>query len=223
VNDIHDLLARAATESPLPPSVIDADLGRGRRALRLRRARRVAGPLAIASVGAAAITTAALNKPQPSGPLHAVVQSPLPSHLRTTGPTPPAEAIRLVAYTGGQPSGYRVAYVPAGWEIQGADPFAMTLAPQGFADQQPASFVGKLVVMLRSRDDTGTPGGTPVPVGGRTGYLNHTEGIVVLTYQDSAAHWIQLQVPPTLHWSDSDVTKFGAGVEITGDAVPGRG
>lgn len=223
MNDIHDLLARAATESPLPPSVIDADLGRGRRALRLRRARRVAGPLAIASVGAAAITTAALNKPQPSGPLHAVVQSPLPSHLRTTGPTPPAEAIRLVAYTGGQPSGYRVAYVPAGWEIQGADPFAMTIAPYDFPDQQPASFAGKLIVMSQSADATGTPGGTPRPIGKHTGYLLHTEGIVVCTFQDETGTWLQLQVPPSLHWSDDEVVQFAEGVQVTGDEKPSHG
>jgi hypothetical protein len=99
----------------------------------------------------------------------------------------------------------------------------MTIAPKGFADQQPDSFVGKLLVMLQSSDAPATPEGTPRPVGKGTGYLFHTEGIVVLTYQDSAKHWIQLQVPPTLHWSDDDIAAFGAGVEVTKDAVAGRG
>ncbi|HUP99261.1 MAG TPA: hypothetical protein VM093_02260, partial [Aeromicrobium sp.] len=134
-----------------------------------------------------------------------------------------AQAVRLVAYSGKQPSGYRVAYLPAGWEIQGADPFAMTIAPYDFPDQQPASFVGKLVVMSQSSDATGTPGGTPRPVGKRTGYVLHTEGIVVCTFQDTTGTWIQLQVPPSLRWTDDDVVRFAEGVEVTGDQQPTRG
>jgi hypothetical protein len=222
VNDLHDLLADVATETPVSATAVEADLVRGRRALHHRRARRVAGPLAVATAGATVIgLTLTENPPQP-GP-QAVVQGPLPSHAPTSRATDPSQGIRLVAYTGQQPSGYRVAYVPDGWEIQGANAFAMTIAPVGFGDQQPDSFVGKLLVMLRSVDDTGTPAGIARPVGTGIGYLNHTEGIVVLTYQDAAKHWIQLQVPPSLHWSDDDVAKFGAGVEITRDAVPGRG
>jgi hypothetical protein len=222
VTDIHDLLGRAATEVPVSAHTVDADVLRGRRALGTRRARRVATPLAIATVGATAVTLGQLDTKPTPGPTHAVVHSPLP----TQGAESPASAappVRLVAYTGQQPSGYRVAYVPAGWEIQGADPFAMTIAPIGFADQQPASFVGKLIVMLRSADDTGTPRGEARPVGHGTGYLIHTEGIVVLTYQDAAKHWLQLQVPPSLRWSDDDAAAFGAGVEVTKDAEPGRG
>ena len=219
MNDLKALLDLAAGDGhPLAGSP-DDDLARGRRALRRHRVRLTATPLALATIGA---TVIAIGQ-KPDGPLppqHAVVHSPLPRSTSAPVTTP---AVRLVAYTGEQPSGYRVASVPAGWEIQGADPFAMTIAPIGFADQHPASFVGKLVVMLRSADDTGTPAGTARPVGKGTGYLNHTEGIVVLTYQDSAGHWIQLQVPPSLHWSDDDVAAFGAGVEITRDAAPGRG
>jgi hypothetical protein len=220
MNDIHDLLGDMAVETPVPPTMVEADILRGRRALRHRRARRVAGPLAVATVGATAIGVTLMDNPPQRGPQHAVVHSPLPQRVPSSRPAP---GIKLVAYTGQQPSGYRVAYVPDGWEIQGANPFAMTIAPVGFGDQQPDSFVGKLLVMLRSADDTGTPAGSARPVGTGTGYLNHTEGIVVLTYQDAAKHWIQLQVPPSLHWSDDDVAKFGAGVEITRDAEPGRG
>jgi hypothetical protein len=218
VNDIHDLLDHAAGDVDLSPRSADDDLLRGRRALRRRRARLTATPLALVTAGATVITLG--QRPDVPPTRHAVLHSPIPAqHPRIN----PIIAVRLVAYTGQQPSGYRVAYVPDGWEIQGANPFAMTIAPVGFADQQPDSFVGKLLVMLRSTDDTGTPAGSARPVGTGTGYLNHTEGIVVLTYQDAAKHWIQLQVPPSLHGSDDDVAKFGAGVEITRDAVPGRG
>jgi hypothetical protein len=222
VNDIKALLDVAAghdTTAQVSTSTADHDLLRGRRALRRQHARNLALPLGLATVfGAVLVTGDQLGSPPPSQ--HAVLRSPLAT------PPPrinPIGGVRLVAYAGQQPSGYRVAYVPEGWEIQGANPFAMTIAPVGFADQHPDSFVGKLVVMLQSRDATGTPQGDQVQVGHGTGYLSHQEGIVVLTYQDDAKHWIQLQVPPTLHWADKDVAKFGAGVEVTRDAEPGRG
>jgi hypothetical protein len=222
MNDIKGLLDRAAGDVRTPPGAAEDDLLRGRRALRRHRARELAMPLGLATVFGTVVAVGARPDATPQQQ-HAVVQSPLPTTVRPSSAPGSAPSVRLVAYTGEQPSGYRVAYVPDGWEIQGADPFAMTIAPIGFADQHPASFVGKLVVMLRSADDTGTPAGTPRRVGKGTGYLNRTEGIVVLTYQDSAQHWIQLQVPPSLHWSDDDVAAFGAGVEITRDAAPGRG
>jgi hypothetical protein len=131
--------------------------------------------------------------------------------------------VRLVAFGGSQPSGYRVAYLPAGWEIQGADPFAMTIARIGDPDRHPGSFTGKLVVMLRSSDATGTPPGDPVRVGGRTGYLSHDEETAALTYQDARGHWVVVQVPPSLKWTDEQIARFGSGVEVTRDAEPGVG
>ena len=219
MTDLRTLLSYAADEIEPAPGTVDADLVRGRRALRRRHAQRTAAPLLLVTAGAAAFAVMQGTDPA-RPPLHAVLHSPLPVPRITA---PAATGIRLVAYTGQQPSGYRVAYVPAGWEVQGANAFAMTIAPKGFADQQPDSFVGKLLVMLQSSDAPATPEGTPRPVGTGTGYLRHTEGIVVLTYQDSAKHWVQLQVPPTLHWSDDDVAAFAAGVEVTKDAVAGRG
>jgi hypothetical protein len=221
VNDIHDLLDRAAGDVDPSPRGADDDVLRGRRALRRRRVRHVAGPLAIATVGATALGITLLDtRPPQTGPQHAVLHRPLPTPAPRINPT---LAIRLVAYTGQQPAGYRVASVPEGWEIQGADPFALTIAPKGFPDQQYQSFVGKLVVMSQSSDATGTPGGTPRPIGKYTGYVLHTEGIVVCTFQDDTGSWIQLQVPPSLHWSDDDVVRFAEGVEVTGDQQPARG
>ena len=212
MNDIHDLLDRAAGDVDQSPRSADDDLLRGRRALRRRRARLTATPLALVTIGATVITLG--QRPDVPRTQHAVLHSPIPRQLPRTNPV---LAVRLVAYTGQQPAGYRVASVPEGWEIQGADPFALTIAPKGFPDQQYQSFVGKLVVMSQSSDATGTPGGTPRPIGKYTGYVLHTEGIVVWTFQDDTGSWIQLQVPPTLHWSDDDVVRFAEGVEVTGD------
>ena len=41
----------------------------------------------------------------------------------------------------------RSASCRVGWEVQGSYPQGVTIAPIGFPDQEPASFVGKLVIM----------------------------------------------------------------------------
>jgi hypothetical protein len=220
MNDIKALLDRAVDDVPASAAA-DDDLLRGRRALHRHRMRRAAAPLALATVGATAIVVG--QRPDAPSTQHAVLHSPLPRTAPTAPTRVQAQAIRLVAYKGEQPSGYRVAYVPQGWEIQGADPFAMTIAPYDFPDQQPASFVGKLIVMSQSADATGTPGGTPRPIGKHTGYLLHTEGIVVCTFQDETGTWLQLQVPPSLHWTDDEVVQFAEGVQVTGDEKPSHG
>jgi hypothetical protein len=120
------------------------------------------------------------------------------------------------------PAGYEVAALPEGWEIQGATPSHMTIAPEGFGSQDPSDFVGKLVVMLRSVDDVGTPAGDPVPVGDGTGYLNAGDIGDVLTFEQ-AGNDVQVQVPPSLGWSVDDIVEFALGVQVTSDAVPSRG
>ncbi|MFN2625693.1 MAG: hypothetical protein ABR520_06360 [Mycobacteriales bacterium] len=221
MTEIRDLLARAADPVVVSAATVDADISRARRALQHRRARRTAGSLLVVGAAGGALTLVRSDTPATREPDVAVARTPVVS--RAPKPVATLRTTLLVAYTGAQPSGYRVKSVPQGWEIQGADPFAMTIAPVGFADQQPASFVGKLVVMLRSADDNGPPQGKPVKVGERTGYVSHAEQTAVLTYQDARGHWIQVQVPPSLHWTDEQIASFGAGVEITRDANPGRG
>lgn len=126
--------------------------------------------------------------------------------------------MQLAAYQGQQPSGYEVAALPAGWEVQGATPSHMTIAPEGLSDQDPSNFVGKLIVMLRSVDDFGTPAGDPVPVGDGTGYLNPGDIGAVLTFEQGGND-LQVQVPPSLGWSVDDIVEFALGVQVTSDAV----
>ena len=43
---------------------------------------------------------------------------------------------------------YTFDQTPAGWEVQGTNAYAVTIAPVGFPDQEPLSFAGKLVILF---------------------------------------------------------------------------
>ncbi|HEX8002974.1 MAG TPA: hypothetical protein VF519_09805 [Mycobacteriales bacterium] len=224
MTDLRSTLSRVAGD-PLPDArAVDEDLARGRRALRHRRTAQGAGALVLVTAAAGvAVTSRGPGAPRVTAAPTATLPSTAPP--TTTAPTRSVDGVRLVAFKGSQPSGYEVAYVPQGWEIQAAYPVAMVIAPIGFKDQEQYSFEGKLVVMLRSASDTGEPVGDPIRVGHGTGFLNRQAGlgILVLTYRDTKGHWVQVQVPPSLHWSDDEIGRFAAGVVVTSDAQAGLG
>ncbi|HVF03902.1 MAG TPA: hypothetical protein VNA20_03600 [Frankiaceae bacterium] len=227
MTDLRTALARAAGDGAADRYDVEADLARGRRALRRQRTARGAGTLVLVTAAAGVVRVAApdADPPRAAAPSPSPVPSVVSPSAGVTTPPPATRLprVRLVAYTGRQPSGYQVAYLPDGWEVQGADPFAMTIADKDDPDRHPASFEGKLVVMLRSSSDTGRPVGKAIPVGKGTGYLNRQEDTAVLTYRDERGHWVQVQVPPVLGWSDAEIAKFGAGVVVTRNAQPGVG
>ena len=59
---------------------------------------------------------------------------------------------------------YTFDQTPAGWEVQGANAYAVTIAPVGFPDQEPLSFIGKLVILF----DGNTLERLPIEHDGRT-------------------------------------------------------
>jgi hypothetical protein len=135
-----------------------------------------------------------------------------------------APTVKLVAYTGAQPAGYTVDSVPAGWEIQGVNNFDLAIAPVGYADQSLDNFQGKLVVMLMSSDAKPPTTGTPADIGvPGTGRINHTEPEPILDFKDTAGHWVEIQVPGALHWSDAQVVAFGNAVHVNAAAEAGVG
>jgi hypothetical protein len=85
-----------------------------------------------------------------------------------------AAGIKLVAYTGAQPPGYTVQVIPAGWVIQGSNPFALVIAPANAASKDPDAWIGKLVVTQEAFDATGSgdAGWAPVPVAGHFAYYS---------------------------------------------------
>jgi hypothetical protein len=226
VTDLRSALSRVAPPVAADPRAADADLARGRSALRRRRTARGAGALVLVTAAAGVVRNAGpvADRAPSAAPTTAAPATTTPGPAPTT-PTVSAAGVRLVAFNGSQPSGYQVAYVPKGWEIQAAYPLAMVIAPIGFPDREQYSFEGKLVVMLRSSSDTGDPAGTPVKVGKGTGYANHNAGggVTVLTYRDTRGNWVQVQAPSTLGWSDAELARFAEGVVVTGNAVAGLG
>ena len=121
VTDMLRTLPHAVTQEPAGADIAAADVARGHRALGRRRRRRFAGVAgAVAVVAGVAV---AIGQPAPLG------KSTPPAAGGTTFPQ--ASTIRLTAYTGAQPAGFRVATVPAGWQVVSSDAYSFVVAPPG--------------------------------------------------------------------------------------------
>src|SRR5436305_1333 len=63
------------------------------------------------------------SAPAAGHPVAAATSSPVPSPSKAVStPTDAAHAIKLVAWVGTQPPGYKVDWMPKGWVVQGSDP-----------------------------------------------------------------------------------------------------
>jgi hypothetical protein len=228
MTDLDQLLAQAAQahrQPSAPDGVVDADLARGRRALNHRRMRR-SGARSVLAAGLAVGAFAVVHQQgSTSSTPAATAQAPaVTTHPATAAAKPVTLSVKLVAYTGAQPEGYTVDSVPAGWEIQGVNNLDLAIAPVGFADQSLNDFEGKLVVMLLSADATPPTTGVPVDVGvAGTGRISHENPEPILTFKDTSGHWLDIQVPTALHWSDAQVAAFGSAVHANATAVAGVG
>jgi hypothetical protein len=230
MNDLKTLLDLALTDGhgPDPARPVDpaADLARGRERLRRRQVTRFAGgtaSLAACAAVAAWALTAGGGAGTPTPPPEAVDTPAASATAPSPGPSQELPRIELVTYEGEQAPGYRVAEVPAGWEVQGGDAFALTIAPHDAKDRNYQVFVGKLVVMLQSKDAGAPTQGKPVPVDGRPGRV-HVEGDVqALTYQLDDGRWMVIQAPTKLGWTPEDIARFATGVKVLGHAEGGVG
>jgi hypothetical protein len=213
MTDLQTLLFDAGRPGAEPSAhVVDGDLARGRRALARRRLRR--GGTRTLLVAAAAVGSLVVVQAQ------GVSQSP--KHSAT--PSVRTSPIKLVAYTGTQPEGYTVDSVPAGWEIQGVNNYVLTIAAVGDPDRQVDSFAGKLVVMLMSKDGSIPTTGSRVAVGSGSGIVSHLDpSAAQLFFTDAGGHVLDIQVPPTLHWTDAQMGQFGAAVHVNPTAQNGAG
>jgi len=205
--DLHDRLDRIAGPVPEPtPTQADADLARGRRALTRRRTVRKLGASAFAAVAiAGAVTYGTADRGAPADP------------------APPAV---LVAYQGEQPQGFTIDMVPAGWEVQGGSSGNLTIAPTGAADKNPDVFVDKIVVMLQSQDDTSTPTGTELTVGGKPGVLNEAEGTPGgknLWVKQPDGVWLLVQIWDARGWTQQNIVEFADGIHVQPGAKRTRG
>jgi hypothetical protein len=213
--ELHDRLDRLAGPAvEATTSQADADLARGRRALRRRRT--VKG--AASGVFAVAAAAAALA--------YGTASPPASSVHPAAAPRPAVVSTALVAYKGEQPKGYTIDKVPSGSEIQGADPSVLTIAPVDAEDKDPHSFVGKIAIMLQSVDEKGTPTGTAVKVAGKTGVLitpeGQSAGRTLYVKQPTGVNLI-VQIWDARGWSNDAIVEFAAGIHVLPDAVQGRG
>jgi hypothetical protein len=189
--DMLRALPHAVTPEPAGRDMAAADVARGRRALSRRRHRRLAGVAGAVAVAAGA--TAVIGHPAQFG------KSTPPAAGGT--PFSQASTIRLTAYAGIQPVGFKVATVPAGWQVVASDAYSFVVAPPG-APAAPAgasasvaagggaaaaqakvpvstpdSYVGRIVVMLQGLSALPKNAAvTTVTINGEQGQLGLAEG-----------------------------------------------
>lgn len=187
---------------------VAADLSRGRRALRRRRAGQVVTGSGLAVAVAVALTVptgTGGGTPAPGGTSTAVADG---------GAALPVAA-KLVAYTGDQPAGFSLDQVPEGWEVQGVDTYGLTLAPKDAADKHPHSFIGKIAIFLQG--DLPDVVQKEVRVGDQPAVLATMEGEsqpgTLFVKQPSDAY-LTIQFWSGLNWSEQDIVSFAVGVHV---------
>jgi hypothetical protein len=237
MQDVLDVLQ--SLPHHVPPAAADVvadDVARGRRALIRRRRRRIAcSSAAVAAVAAVAVGATQLGASAPA---------PVAKEPAATSQT---SRVRLVAYTGAQPVGFKVSTVPAGWTVVSSDRTAFVVAPPGakvthHRPRRPAasvqdpdgqggvSFEGRIAVMLQgmSRLPSRSPV-TKVTVNGKQGLLGLADGgdaatrAAWLIFPDGAGHQVLVQVPRSLGLTDDQIVRFAQGITVTGEAQPAAG
>jgi len=224
VTDLHPVFDDLAGSSgPITAGVLDADLARGRRALRTRRRNALAGGTFVLAA-AVALGTVGLGGGT-SGGGAATVQAAPP----VVAPAVSSPRIQFVAYTGDQPAaGFRVDSIPEGWHLQGVSAYTLNIVPPGLHTDM-NDFIGKLVVMLESPDAdlSDIPEGITVShttVDGRPAViLKEGDQYASLHWTDAAGHRLDVQWPQSAGWSDNEMTRFATGVHVLGAAKAGRG
>ena len=236
--DLRDHLEHIAGPGAEPTAAdIDADLARGRRALRRRRA----GLTVAGSVLSLAALAAGISVATGTGPGAGLPDRP-----------PAVTAARLVAYQGAQPKGFTVDKVPAGWFVQGDEKYSLWMAPDKAKNPPPGinpskaplydpeNFTGKIVIYLESKDQNG-PGrdGKAVKVGDLDGILvkslpGMTPDGPMPTRADGDTGWsLWVKLPSGVHvivqfWeglgmSQDQMVELAAGVHVHKDAEQSAG
>lgn len=209
MNDLNALLDRAAGPVTAPVDA-RADLTRGHRALaRTRRRRAAAGLVGVAAAGVVGVGVSRYAVDD-TGPVVAVEH-----------PGSRAAGVSLLS----QPfeaGPYTFDATPDGWEVQGVYASGVTIAPVGFADPEPLSFVGKLVIMF----DANPVDGARVDLDGRAFWVHEGERyttIATRTRADEPAGVVRIQYPADTGWTRTTMLEFLAGVHVGAGAEQGVG
>lgn len=113
--------------------------------------------------------------------------------------------------------------IPDHWVIQGSTPFALTIAPANAPNKNPDVFIGKLVIVQESFDTSDTQGLTKIEVQGRAAYYWVRDSIASLVIEQMPGHWLAVQAPSSLGWTQQQEVQFGAGVTILPTAQKSKG
>lgn len=224
-SEMHDViealgaLRGTGEQTPPTPDTVASDLDRGRRALTGRRRRRAARAGFATAVVVTAVTVAVVTRPGDGGADAATRQA---AHAPVSAAAP--HALQLVAYTGVQPSGFRVDTVPAGWTVSSSDTTSFVAVPPGtHVHQSPGDvdLAAGIAVSLQG-DEQFAPGTTvtTVAVNGRPGRLALTSDRTAkwLIFPDAKGHKVVVQALVTLGVSDDQLVRFAEGITVTGEA-----
>lgn len=226
MSDLRALMDEAAGP-PQPPTasvVADADLARGRHALRRRRVRR-------AGIGSGLVTVAVL------GAFAIVTPGALPG---STNPGISVASTSLVSYTGKQPVGFILDKVPAGWEIAASDPGHLLLAPvgteiqpsksispgspeSGSAFSEAVSLKGKIAVQLQRPGMPAELAPTSIKVRvndqpATIATMRGGDGTRTLYLKQRPRAYLTIQVWGGLGWSNDQIVEFASAIHVTKDA-----
>ncbi|MFG1610724.1 hypothetical protein [Actinoplanes sp. NPDC049265] len=232
---------------PVAPTMqqVDADLDRGRGALRKRRGVQAAGG-SIFAVAAAVAAFAVATSGTATSPGNVEGQAP---------PAATAQTIKLVAYKGDQPKGFTVDTVPDGWFVQSVNESSLVIAPNKAKNPgpdvdpskspiyDPNDFRDKIAVMLQSKDEK-PPKGEKIKVGDGEGILRQSPrgdvsddkgrptpeparadgdyGSTLFVKQPNGI-WLAVQFWGGLGFSNQQKAELAAGVHVEKDAVQGVG
>ncbi|MDP9794351.1 hypothetical protein J2S43_002863 [Catenuloplanes nepalensis] len=228
MSDLRQYLDRIAGPERDPSTdAVDADVARGRVALRRRRQVHglMGGALALVAVGALGVAAVTVEGPGDDRPRAATTGAPttLESPEQTRKAEDPA-GVRLVAFAGEQPEGFTIDVVPEGWEIQSSVPTTLLLAPIGLPDQDPNTFVDKIAISFQYEAPGGETPGERLTVGGKDAVMwAGEEGVRTLFVEQGDGAYLTIQMWSNLRWDTATIAEFAAGIAITDDVQRSRG
>ncbi|MDR7276104.1 hypothetical protein [Catenuloplanes atrovinosus] len=221
MSDLRQYLDRiAGPERDPSPGAVDADVARGRTALRRRRRLHGLAGGALALAVAAALGAGALGANTGTG----VRSGPVVPHAGAAESPAGTDPVRLVAFTGDQPEGFRIDVVPEGWEIQSSTGTTLLIAPIGLANRDPNVFVDKITISFQYDAPAPDVPGEIVSVGGAPGVLRTGDsGVRTLYAAQRDGAWLVIQLWNNLRWDTGTIVAFAAGITVTDEVTASQG
>ncbi|MET0425341.1 MAG: hypothetical protein ABW046_15765 [Actinoplanes sp.] len=200
---------------PVPTEAIDADLGRGRRAVRRRRTMQAAAGSAFGLAAIVAGVALGGGTAEPD-------RTPAVAQVAPGG-------LRLVEYRGPQPKDFTVDKVPDGYFIQNDDETGLTIAPISVQSKPPGidpskapmydprDLGGKIGIYLEQKEYRGAVDGEKVTVAGRPAILHPIGPTWQLLLSASPEVYATVQFDVAL--SREQMLELGAGLHVHPDAI----